>query len=218
LLLRTRYCEETNRYDFETTGKLYEQVCSFNSGCEEAHFRLARYVDLARAQAVGSKQQNVLTKVALKQYGLALSYGSQFIYQSMPRLLTLWLDHGQDFVRSSHEFNKSQKHNEENYSHSEHKVFGEIQEIMRNNCQRIPVYQFYTALSQLLSRVCHEIPSVVTTLIELVIRIFETYPLQTMWFLIPLNDVREDFFCILILIHINIFVVNNFDMIFITMN
>ncbi|CAH8869939.1 unnamed protein product [Trichobilharzia szidati] len=188
LLLRTRYCEETNRYDFETTGKLYEQVCSFNSGCEEAHFRLARYVDLARAQAVGSKQQNALIKVALKQYGLALSYGSQFIYQSMPRLLTLWLDHGQDFVRSSHELNKSQKHNEENYSHSEHKVFNEIQEIMRNNCQRIPVYQFYTALSQLLSRVCHEIPSVVTTLIELVIRIFETYPLQTMWFLIPLND------------------------------
>ncbi|XP_018655277.1 putative phosphatidylinositol 3-and 4-kinase [Schistosoma mansoni] len=188
LLLRTRYCEETNRYDFETTGKLYEQVCSFNSGYEEAHFRLARYVDRARTQAVGCKQQNALIKVALQQYGLALSYGSQFIYQSMPRLLTLWLDYGQDSVRNSHELNKSQKHTEENNLHSEQKVFNEVQELMRINCQRIPVYQFYTALSQLLSRVCHEIPTVVTTLIALIVRIFETYPLQTMWFLIPLND------------------------------
>ncbi|CAH8652155.1 unnamed protein product [Heterobilharzia americana] len=106
----------------------------------------------------------------------------------MPRLLTLWLDHGQDYVRSSHETNKSHKHGEENNSHSDQKVFNEIQEIMRNNCQRIPVYQFYTALSQLLSRVCHEIPTVVNTLIELIVRIFEAYPLQTIWFLIPLND------------------------------
>ncbi|KAH8868249.1 Serine/threonine-protein kinase ATR [Schistosoma japonicum] len=188
LLLRTRYCEETNRYDFETTVKLYEQVCSFNSGCEEAHFRLARYVDRARTQAVGSKQQNALIKVALKHYGLALSCGSQFIYQSMPRLLTLWLDYGQDSVRSSYESNKPQKHIDESNLHTEQKVFNEVQELMRQNCQRIPVYQFYTALSQLLSRVCHEIPTVVTTLIELVVRIFEAYPLQTMWFLIPLND------------------------------
>ncbi|CAH8675793.1 unnamed protein product [Schistosoma haematobium] len=188
LLLRTRYCEETNRYDFETTGKLYEQVCGFNSGYEEAHFRLARYVDRARTEAVGCKQQNALIKVALKHYGLALSYGSQFIYQSMPRLLTLWLDYGQDSVRNFHELNKSQKYTEENNLHSEQKVFNEVQELMRINCQRIPVYQFYTALSQLLSRVCHEIPAVVTTLIELVVRIFEAYPLQTMWFLIPLND------------------------------
>ncbi|VDP63217.1 unnamed protein product [Schistosoma curassoni] len=188
LLLRTRYCEETNRYDFETTGKLYEQVCGFNSGYEEAHFRLARYVDRARTEAVGCKQQNALIKVALKHYGLALSYGSQFIYQSMPRLLTLWLDYGQDSVRNFHELNKSQKYAEENNLHSEQKVFNEVQELMRINCQRIPVYQFYTALSQLLSRVCHEIPAVVTTLIELVVRIFEAYPLQTMWFLIPLND------------------------------
>ncbi|CAH8587334.1 unnamed protein product [Schistosoma turkestanicum] len=188
LLLRIRYCEETNRYDFETTGKLYEQVCSFNSGYEEAHFRLARYVDRARNQAVGCKQQNALIKVALKHYGLALSYGSQFIYQSMPRLLTLWLDYGQDSVRNFHELNKPQKNAEENNPQSEQKVFNEVQELMRINCQKIPVYQFYTALSQLLSRVCHEVPAVVTTLIELVVRIFEAYPLQTMWFLIPLND------------------------------
>lgn len=65
----------------------------------------------------------------MKHYGLALSYGSQFIYQSMPRLLTLWLDYGQDSVRNFHELNKSQKYTEENNLHSEQKVFNEVQEV-----------------------------------------------------------------------------------------
>ena len=30
----------------------------------------------------------------LKHYGLSLQFGNKFIYQSMPRLLTLWLDFG----------------------------------------------------------------------------------------------------------------------------
>lgn len=47
----------------------------------------------------------------------------------MPRLLTLWLDYGQDSVRNFHELNKSQKYTEENNLHSEQKVFNEVQEV-----------------------------------------------------------------------------------------
>ena len=30
----------------------------------------------------------------VKNFGQSLLYGNQYIYQSMPRLLTLWLDYG----------------------------------------------------------------------------------------------------------------------------
>lgn len=30
----------------------------------------------------------------VKNFGQSLMYGNQYIYQSMPRLLTLWLDYG----------------------------------------------------------------------------------------------------------------------------
>jgi hypothetical protein len=30
----------------------------------------------------------------IKHYGTSLQYGNKFIYQSMPRLLTIWLDFG----------------------------------------------------------------------------------------------------------------------------
>ncbi|KAF6780373.1 hypothetical protein AHF37_00127 [Paragonimus kellicotti] len=190
-LLRVRYCEETSRFDFETTRRMYEEVCDLRDGCEEAHFRLARYVERACSLATVALQHDTLLKAALTHYGLALSYGSQFIYQSMPRLLCLWLDYGTDFVRRAGAMGPSAKNTtatSETRLPPDEKTFQEVQEIMRHNIQRIPAYQYYTALGQLLSRVCHEVPAIVNTLIDLVVRIFEAYPLQTIWFLMPLND------------------------------
>ncbi|CAL8101166.1 unnamed protein product [Calicophoron daubneyi] len=186
LLLRARYCEETNRFDFDTTRRLYQEVCDMGKGCEEAHFRLARFVEKAESMAKSTKQRDELIKMALVHYGLALSYGSQFIYQSMPRLLSLWLDYGTEFARSNDAV--KMRHTSNKRAASDQQTFQEIQEIMRQNIEKIPPYQYYTALGQLLSRVCHEVPSVITTLIDLVVRIFEAYPLQTIWFLIPLHD------------------------------
>ncbi|KAF8560578.1 hypothetical protein P879_05106 [Paragonimus westermani] len=190
-LLRVRYCEETSRFDFETTQRMYEEVCGLRDGCEEAHFRLARYVERACSLATVTVQHDTLLKAALTHYGLALSYGSQFIYQSMPRLLCLWLDYGTNFARRAGAVGPSAKNvttTSEARLPADEKTFQEVQEIMRRNIQQIPAYQYYTALGQLLSRVCHEVPTIVSTLIDLVVRIFEAYPLQTIWFLMPLND------------------------------
>uniref|UniRef100_A0A183ABV4 Serine/threonine-protein kinase ATR n=1 Tax=Echinostoma caproni TaxID=27848 RepID=A0A183ABV4_9TREM len=189
LLLRARYCEETNRFDFETTRRMYEEVCELTEGCEEAHFRLARYVDRAQSLTNNSNQHDTLLKAALKHYGLALSFGSQFIYQSMPRLLSLWLDYGTDYAR--HYSSTGGKVNSGSVDHritADQRTFQEVQEIMRQNIKRVPAYQYYTALGQVLSRVCHEDPTVVNTIIDLIVRIFEAYPHQTIWFMMPLNN------------------------------
>ena len=36
----------------------------------------------------------------VNNYGLSLQYGNQFIYQSMPRMLALWLDYGAEVAES----------------------------------------------------------------------------------------------------------------------
>ncbi len=62
---------------------------------------------------------------------------------------------------------------------------------MKQSMAKIPTYQFYTGLGQILSRVCHEHPAIVNMLVELIVRIFEEYPQQTIWFLMSLHDVRS---------------------------
>ncbi len=47
---------------------------------------------------------SLLLKVALEHYGKALACGSQFIYQSMPRFLTLWLDYGAEVAKMQQQY------------------------------------------------------------------------------------------------------------------
>ncbi|VDD74871.1 unnamed protein product [Mesocestoides corti] len=190
LLLRARYCEETSRFDFDTTRHLYSDICETFSGCEEAHFRLAHYVDEARNSS--GSQHDLLLKVALEHYGKALACGSQFIYQSMPRFLTLWLDYGAEVAKTQ----KQSSIPSNIRCAGDHKstavdvatTFDEVQNLMRQNLQKIPPYQFYTALGQILSRVCHEHPNIIKMLIDLIVRIFVAYPQQTIWFLMSLHN------------------------------
>lgn len=67
-------------------------------------------------------------------------------------------------------------------------------QLMKQSLASIPPYQFYTALGQILSRVCHEHPSVINMLVDLIVRVFEAYPQHTVWFLISLHNVSSDFF------------------------
>ncbi len=66
---------------------------------------------------------------------------------------------------------------------------------MRQSLQKIPPYQFYTALGQILSRVCHEHQAIITMLVDLIVRIFVAHPQQTVWFLMSLHDVGFLFLC-----------------------
>ncbi len=41
-------------------------------------------------------------------FGSSLQYGNQYIYQSMPRMLTLWLDYGAEMVEFERQKGKSE--------------------------------------------------------------------------------------------------------------
>ena len=52
---------------------------------------------------------------------------------------------------------------------------------MEENIKRIATYQFMTAFSQLLSRICHPHEEVSAILKDLIARCLQEYPQQTMW-------------------------------------
>ncbi|KAL3310857.1 hypothetical protein Ciccas_010572, partial [Cichlidogyrus casuarinus] len=194
-LLRARYSEEIGRYDFDTTRGLYDALIDENGDCEEAHFRLAAFVDHTRTNVGNPTQKDTLLKLALKEYAQALSCGSQFIYQSMPRFLSMWLDHGSEVVRRDYTYSSQAKKdarkstkdadNElEAQVSTDQETFKQVQQLMKSSIERIPVYQFYSALGQMLSRVCHEHKQIVSAMINLIVRLCEHCPQQTLWFLI----------------------------------
>lgn len=85
----------------------------------------------------------------IRHYGDTLRYGNKFIYQSIPRLLTLWLDFG----ASLPDVGASRSQSSERPALS--KTLEQLNTIMAELLDQLPPYQFLIVFSQLISRVCH---------------------------------------------------------------
>lgn len=66
---------------------------------------------------------------------------------------------------------------------------GKINTVMMEHCDNLAPYQFLTAFSQLISRVCHSSNEVFTVLKTIVAKVFLAYPQQAMWLMTAVSKV-----------------------------
>jgi serine/threonine-protein kinase ATR len=108
-----------------------------------------------------------------KTYGKSLGYGSKYLHQSMPRLITTWLDLGAvnplDVGKTDTERikKKTQQNNE----------------LMARLLDFIPKFQFLSAIPQLISRICHPNVEVQEILDRLIVSLLESFHQQALWHL-----------------------------------
>lgn len=81
-----------------------------------------------------------------------------------------------------------------------------INSVVMEHCDNLAPYQFLTAFSQLISRVCHSSDEVFTVLMTIVAKVFLAYPQQAMWLMTAVSKVcsrttQYSFSCIGICIH-----------------
>lgn len=104
-----------------------------------------------------SNQKGVEMQLKMINYfGKSLQYGSEYVYQSMPRMLSIWFDFGTRMLGVS--INSIKQSRMDTLAKMSH-LIGEFLE-------RLPPYIFLTAFSQLVSRICH--PQPVVSYIEIV--------------------------------------------------
>lgn len=66
---------------------------------------------------------------------------------------------------------------------------GKINAAVSEHCANLAPYQFLTAFSQLISRVCHSSDEVFTVLMTIVAKVFLAYPQQAMWLMTAVSKV-----------------------------
>ncbi|KAK9679778.1 hypothetical protein K7432_016161 [Basidiobolus ranarum] len=112
-----------------------------------------------------------------KNYGKALSHGTKYIYQTLPRLLTLWLDMGaKNGVQIEPSNSDKARSPEERGS-----KFQVVNRMVQKLNERLPAYQFLTAFPQIISRICHRNKSVFQVLEQIIINVLTVYPQQALW-------------------------------------
>ena len=89
----------------------------------------------------------------------------------MPRFLSIWLDFTDQV---------SKDHTERQNKLETDKMTGLVNELLK----KLPLYYFYTAFSQLVSRICHPNKETLVVLQNIIIKLVYQHPQQSLWFLV----------------------------------
>jgi serine/threonine-protein kinase ATR len=64
-----------------------------------------------------------------------------------------------------------------------------INKVITEHTNQLAPYQFLTAFSQLISRICHSYDEVFIVLMEIIAKVFLAYPQQAMWMMTAVSKV-----------------------------
>uniref|UniRef100_A0A0W0G3C2 non-specific serine/threonine protein kinase n=1 Tax=Moniliophthora roreri TaxID=221103 RepID=A0A0W0G3C2_MONRR len=165
-LLRARWMDESERFDVASVFKAFNNATELLPDWESGHFYLGRFQDdnwknLPQNERVTrGLKMNIYT---VKAFAKAIKLGSKYVYQTVPRLLTLWLDLG------------------DNEKVANQDMFRKINDVVDKVIKNSPMYKWYTAFPQMVSRLEHSNNNVRQILAKLIIQILAEYPKQALW-------------------------------------
>ena len=192
----TRFSEENGSLDSDTIRKNYQKVQKICSKTEQAHFQFAQFTDrlaTSISENTGKKEKfwEFLQEV-ISYYATSLEFGCLNVYQSLPRMISLWLDYGADYFDHAcreNQINNSSRSTSINRNISQlNSILIKLNQIISNALQRIPTYLFLTVYPQLVSRICHPEERVFETLSNIIMKVFFLYPSQAIWMLIAVKN------------------------------
>ncbi|ANB14310.1 protein kinase MEC1 [Sugiyamaella lignohabitans] len=99
-LLYTRWIDYSDQADSDTILSKYQAVTFVSPKWEKAYYHLARYYNkifdyqttLAETMRTDAYLDGSLVNFMVKAYCRSLQYGAKYVYETMPKLITIWLD------------------------------------------------------------------------------------------------------------------------------
>ncbi|OSX59349.1 hypothetical protein POSPLADRAFT_1048687 [Postia placenta MAD-698-R-SB12] len=165
-VLRARWMADSDRFEAGNIAKILQRGADMAARWESGQFHFGRYHDECFATlSPRDKMERGLRMnlVTVRAYAKAMRYGSKYIYQTVPRLLTLWLDMGESTNPHASD------------------VFKKINAEVSRSIATVPAYKWYTAFPQIVSRVGHSNNEVYEVLSGLILTVIKEYPRQALW-------------------------------------
>lgn len=176
-LLIASYNDTISNVDTNTNIQHYRSAVETFREWEKSLVYLAQYYDKVfnalseeDRDAKGSDMQIHM----INYFGKSLQYGSAYVYQSMPRMLSIWFDYGTRLLDISNTSVREERQNN----------LLKMTRLIDSFLERLPAYIFLTAFSQLVSRICHPQKEVYVELKAIIIKLLLHYPQQTLWMII----------------------------------
>ncbi|EGV65959.1 serine/threonine-protein kinase M1 [Yamadazyma tenuis] len=167
------WLNESNHSSSKTIIDQYTKAYTLEKNWEKPYFALGKYYDkVLESQDInnGYYQQQII-KCFLK----ALTLGPSSIFEGLPKLITIWLDFAQE-TRLTKDAEKALL-----------RIIKDIEDYVKS----VPTYVWYTAISQMLSRISHSHLPSVKMLQEIISRVITSYPRQALWFVLSHTNSKD---------------------------
>ncbi|CAH0039431.1 unnamed protein product [Clonostachys solani] len=194
-LLLAKWLDAAGQTNATALREKYQQPAKTCSTWEKGHYYLGRHykkvLESEKSLKADDQSDYVVTgeiaRLVIENYMRSLNYGTKFLYQTLPRILTLWLDIGADVDRppegKASVSRELQKRRVEQLNN--------LHQFLDKYIQRLPAYIFYTALPQVVARIAHPNPSVFDRLTHIIVKVVEAHPRQALWGLIGVMTSRQ---------------------------
>uniref|UniRef100_W8C8V5 Serine/threonine-protein kinase ATR n=1 Tax=Ceratitis capitata TaxID=7213 RepID=W8C8V5_CERCA len=185
--LQATYSAESMNSCAELNLRYFREAILGNHNSEKCYVQLAQYMEriyesFSAEQQHGDTGRKLLLDIMVN-YAKSLKSGCENVYQSLPRLLSIWLDFTSRCASMCEAASSDPALTAK--ANNMQEAAKRMNELITNCANALPTAIFYTAFSQLLSRICHPSNEVFAVLRTIVIKLLEHFPQQSLWMLLP---------------------------------
>lgn len=173
----------------------YQKAAHTYKTWEKSHYYLGRHFNkILESERIAPLERQTdmyftghYAMYVIQAYLRALSYGTKYIYQTLPRILTLWLDLGTQVHQPVNEKHATARDAQSAITARRKKNLDEIHSRLQKYISKLPAYIFYTALPQIVARITHQNSAVYHYLKALIIKVVSAFPRHAMWSLLAMS-------------------------------
>ena len=195
-LLLAKWLDSIGQTHVNALRSQYKQASNLHGQWEKGHYYLGRHYKkvmesekmLDPAQQADEYLTGEMAKLVIENYVRSLKYGTKYLFQTLPRILTLWLELGMQVDNKSAEPKVSVS---QEVLQRRRDILRDVHLYIKNNLKVIPAFTFYTALPQMVARIAHPNPEVFRLLERIIIKVVDAHPRQALWSLFACMTTRQ---------------------------
>lgn len=160
------WLDESSHSSSSTIIAEYTKAFKQDPSWEKPYFELGKYY--SKIMESQDDKSGFYEQQIIRLYLKALALGPTYIFEALPKLITIWLD----FTQMP------------NKSREAHRKMMQIMQDIQTYRTSIPVYVWYTSITQLLSRITHSHGPSVDLISQIIDLLITTYPKHSLWYVL----------------------------------
>lgn len=193
-LLLAKWIDRAGQTQSDLIIRQYRQGVNCYSRWEKGHYYLGKHynklLESEKAKPPPKQAQTYITgetaKLVIENYLRSVSFGAKYIHQTLPRILTLWLELGSEAEQPLDPVYGNDESFRSHMSAQRRKMLTAIHTQLRKYIDKLPAFVFYTALSQIVARICHPNNAVYAHLVDIIVKVVSQHPQQALWTLLAI--------------------------------